>query len=105
MADETWLTPDEALEKGFVDTVRGKVQAIARVGAGRIMCSGRLMDIARYHYRNAPKWPLQKRPGQRHSIGRLEFEPEAAAQARPEPKQKGETYDTRRNHARTIGHH
>lgn len=82
MADETWLTPDEALEKGFVDTVRGKIQAIARVGAGRIMCSGRLMDIARYHYRNAPKWPLHKK---------REVEPEAPAQARPEPKKKEKT--------------
>jgi ATP-dependent Clp protease, protease subunit len=86
MADETWLTPDEALEKGFVDTVRGKVQAIARVGAGRIMCSGRLMDIARYHYRNAPKWPLQKRSAA--SSAEPELETAVPAQARPEPKQK-----------------
>ena len=69
-------------KKGFVDTVRGKVQAIARVGAGRIMCSGRLMDIARYHYRNAPKWPLQKRLP--------EFETAAPAQARPQTEKTKE---------------
>jgi ATP-dependent Clp protease, protease subunit len=83
MADETWLTPDEALEKGFVDTVRGKVQAIARVGAGRIMCSGRLMDIARYHYRNAPKWPSKRLASVAPED--LKFVSEAAAQARPQP--------------------
>ena len=61
MADETWMTADEALEKGFVDSVRGNSKGIARVDAGRIMCSGRLMNLARYHYRNAPKWPYKKR--------------------------------------------
>ena len=90
MANETWLSPDEAMGKGFVDTVRGKVQAIARVGGGRIMCSGRLMDIARYHYRNAPKWPLQKRPMPPALPAEPELEPKAAAQARPESKQKKE---------------
>jgi ATP-dependent protease ClpP protease subunit len=94
MADETWMTADEALEKGFVDSVRGKSKGIARVGAGRIMCSGKVMNLARYHYRNAPKWPYKRQaqqepppfaepPNLEH-----EFEPEAAAQARPEPKQK-----------------
>jgi ATP-dependent Clp protease protease subunit len=91
MADETWLTADEAKEKGFVDTVRGKIRAIARVGAGRIMCSGRLMDLARYHYRNAPKWPLQRRlatTATDHTEAL--FEPKAAAEARPkEPEPKG----------------
>ena len=87
MADETWLTPDEALEKGFVDTVRGKVQAIARVGAGRIMCSGRLMDIARYHYRNAPKWQSKRLPlaTTDHTTPLAELETTAQAQARPQP--------------------
>lgn len=87
MADETWLTPDEALEKGFVDVVRGKVQAIARVGAGRIMCSGRLMDAARYHYRNMPKWPSKRLP----PAAEPELETAAPAQARPETKQKERT--------------
>jgi hypothetical protein len=85
MADETWLTPDEALEKGFVDTVRGKIQGIARVGAGRIMCSGRLMDIARYHYRNAPKWPTTKRLA---PSAEPELENAAPAQAKPQPKEE-----------------
>src|SRR6267142_5146807 len=87
MADETWLIPDDALEMGFVDTVRGKVQAIARVGAGRIMCSGRLMDIARYHYRNAPKWQSKRLPlaTTDHTAPLAELETTAQAQARPQP--------------------
>lgn len=88
MADETWMTADEALERGFVDTVRGNSRGIARVGGGRIMCSGRLMDLARYHYRNAPKWPLKRAAAPPPATFEKEFEPEAAAQARPEPNQK-----------------
>jgi ATP-dependent Clp protease, protease subunit len=85
MADETWMTPDEALEKGFVDKVRGKIRAIARVGAGQIMCSGRLMDLERYHYRNTPKWRNRRLA----PAAPEEFEVEAAAQARPkEPQQE-----------------
>jgi ATP-dependent Clp protease protease subunit len=97
MAEETWMTPEEALENGFVDTVRGNSKGIARVGAGRIMCSGRLMNLARYHYRNMPKWPSKRLPLTATSSSAClswptatPFEPEAAAQARPkEPEKKG----------------
>jgi ATP-dependent protease ClpP protease subunit len=103
MADETWMTADEALEKGFVDSVRGNGKGIVRVGAGRIMCSGRLMDLARYHYRNMPKWPSKRLPltatdplassaclSWPTTTPLAEFKPEAAAQARPkEPEKKG----------------
>lgn len=106
MADETWMTADEALERGFVDSVRGKSKGIARVGAGRIMCSGKLMNLARYHYKNAPKWPYKKRlvmtttdhtealleapPFAEPPSFEHEFESEAKAEARPkEPEQEG----------------
>jgi ATP-dependent Clp protease, protease subunit len=85
MKAETWMTADEALAHGFVDRVRGKISAIARVGKdGRIMCSGRLMDLARYHYRNAPKWPTKRLAPPPPA----DFEVEATAQARPQPEQK-----------------
>jgi hypothetical protein len=45
MADETWMSADEALEYGFVDEVRGKISAIAKVGKSQIMCCGQLMDV------------------------------------------------------------
>jgi ATP-dependent protease ClpP protease subunit len=57
MDDETWMTADEALEFGFIDRIRGKIKAIARFDKTKILCSGRLMDIAKYHYRNVPKYP------------------------------------------------
>jgi ATP-dependent Clp protease, protease subunit len=57
MEDETWLTAEEALEYGLVDEIRGKIKAIAQVSKTQIMCSGRLMDIGKYHYRNVPKYP------------------------------------------------
>jgi hypothetical protein len=60
MADETWMSADEALEYGFVDEVRGKINAIAKVGKSQIMCCGQLMDVGRYHYKNLPKYPAAK---------------------------------------------
>jgi ATP-dependent Clp protease protease subunit len=60
MADETWMSADEALEYGFVDEVRGKINAIAKVGKSQIMCCGQLMDVGRYHYKNVPKYPAAK---------------------------------------------
>jgi ATP-dependent Clp protease protease subunit len=60
MDDETWMTADEARDNGFVDRVRGKIKAIAKASKTQIMCSGKLMDVARYHYKNVPKYPTMK---------------------------------------------
>jgi ATP-dependent Clp protease, protease subunit len=57
MEKETWLTAEEALEFGFVDKIRGKIKAIAKVGKSQILCSGRMMDVGKYHYRNVPNYP------------------------------------------------
>lgn len=92
MEDETWLTADEAFEYGFVDKVRGKIKAIARVGSGQIMCSGRLMDTSRYRYRNVPKYPLIKRPAPENGD---ELEPQADAQTRPQPNKEKKHMNTR----------
>ena len=62
MEEETWMTADEALEYGFVDKVRGKISAITRVNAGKIMCSGKIMNIGRYQYKNVPKFKLRVEP-------------------------------------------
>lgn len=56
MAGETWMTADEALEYGFVDEVRGKISAIAKVSSSQIFCSGRVMNIGKYQYHNVPKF-------------------------------------------------
>lgn len=81
MEDETWLTAEQALEYGFVDKIRGKIKAIAKVNKTQILCSGRLMDIGKYHYRNVPKFPTIK----------LEAKPEA----KPKPKEKDTKIMTR----------
>jgi ATP-dependent Clp protease, protease subunit len=57
MEDETWMTAEKALEYGFVDKVRGKIRAISRAGKNQILCSGRLLDVAKYGYRNVPNYP------------------------------------------------
>lgn len=60
MDNETWMTAEEALEYGFVDQVRGKIKAIAKVNKTQIFCSGRCMDIAKYQYKNVPNYPVLK---------------------------------------------
>ena len=57
MEDETWMTADKALEYGFVDKVRGKIRAISKASKSQILCSGRLLDVAKYGYRNVPDYP------------------------------------------------
>jgi ATP-dependent protease ClpP protease subunit len=69
MEEETWMTADEALEYGFVDKVRGKINAIARVNKSQIFCSGQLMNIAKYHYRNVPDYPFDdSKPKKEHKM-------------------------------------
>jgi ATP-dependent Clp protease protease subunit len=62
MSGETWMTADEALDYGFVDQIRGGIKAIAKVSATQIMCSGRVMNLSRYRYRNTPKFPYAQSP-------------------------------------------
>jgi ATP-dependent Clp protease, protease subunit len=62
MNEETWLTADEALQYGFVDEVRGKTNAIARVDASHIVSCGRIFNIARYQYKHVPEYPTIKSP-------------------------------------------
>jgi ATP-dependent Clp protease protease subunit len=65
MEDETWMTAERALEYGFVDKVRGKIRAISKASKNQILCSGRLLDVAKYGYKNVPDYPevkLKKKP-------------------------------------------
>jgi hypothetical protein len=72
MADETWMTADEALENGFVDKVRGKIRAIARVSGTQIFCSGQKMNFAKYQYKNVPDYPLVKPKFQPKAVARID---------------------------------
>lgn len=60
MDDETWMDAEEALEYGFVDRIKGKIKAIAKVNKSQILCCGRTMDVGKYHYHNVPKFPMVK---------------------------------------------
>lgn len=57
MEGETWMTAEEARDYGFVDRVKGKVKAIAKVRTGQILCNGRIMNIGKYQYHNVPDYP------------------------------------------------
>ena len=84
MEDETWMTADQALEYGFVDKVRGKIKAIAKVSKSQILCSGRLMDVGRYHYRNVPKYPEVKASATKAEVPNKES---LSVQAKPKKKE------------------
>jgi ATP-dependent protease ClpP protease subunit len=54
MADETWFSPQAAIEKGFADEVRGVVKAAAMVGENCARFGGGVMpaaefDLSRFH--------------------------------------------------------
>jgi len=59
MDDETWMTAQEALDYGFVDEVRGKVNPIASVSRGKIFCNGAILNIGKYQYHNIPKFVIK----------------------------------------------
>lgn len=57
LAAETWLSPQEAMEKRFVDEVRGVVKAAASLGDGRVAFNDRVFDLSRFH--NVPAFSAQ----------------------------------------------
>src|SRR4029077_12826140 len=73
MENETWMSADEALDYGFVDRIKGKIKAIAKVSKSQILCSGKLMDIGKYHYRNVPQYPYSAKAKVESKITRDEL--------------------------------
>lgn len=49
MADETWFTPQDAVEKGFADEERGVVKAAAVVGEKKVVINGCQFDLSRFN--------------------------------------------------------
>lgn len=49
LAAETWMTPDQAVENGFADEVRGVVKAAAIVGTNRATFNGVEFDLSHFH--------------------------------------------------------
>jgi ATP-dependent protease ClpP protease subunit len=49
LAAETWFSPQDAVEKGFADEVRGVVKAAAIVAEKRVIINGIEHDLSRFH--------------------------------------------------------
>lgn len=49
MAAETWFSPQQAVEKGFADEMRGVVKAAALVAEKRVIINGVEHDLSRFH--------------------------------------------------------
>jgi ATP-dependent protease ClpP protease subunit len=57
MAAETWFSPQQAVDKGFADEVRGVVKAAAMVGNNKAVFNGTEFDLSRFH--NVPAFTGQ----------------------------------------------
>ncbi len=49
LAAETWLSPEQAIAKGFADEVRGVVKAAAVANTKRVIFNGIEFDLSRFH--------------------------------------------------------
>jgi hypothetical protein len=58
LANETWMTAEEAVENGFADEVRGVVKAAASLGNNKVIFNGVTHDLSRFH--NVPAFRAQK---------------------------------------------
>lgn len=54
MRAETWLTAEEAVEKGFADEIEQKKDIAASIEGGFLMFNGQKFDLSQY--KNAPKF-------------------------------------------------
>jgi ATP-dependent protease ClpP protease subunit len=63
MSDETWFTPQDAVEKGFADEERGVVKAAAVVGEKRVVINGCEFDLGRFN--NVPAFAATQQTGGR----------------------------------------
>jgi ATP-dependent protease ClpP protease subunit len=60
---ETWMTAQEAVDKGFADEVRGVVKAAAMADPGHLVIDGINHDVSRFHnIPDFPKLPPAKKP-------------------------------------------
>jgi ATP-dependent protease ClpP protease subunit len=61
LAAETWMTADEAVEKGFADEVRGVVKAAAQLDGHKAVFNGVTFDLSRFH--NVPTFSVVQPQG------------------------------------------
>lgn len=58
LAAETWFSPQEAVDKGFADEMRGVVKAAAIIGEHKAVFNGAEFDLSRFH--NVPAFTAQQ---------------------------------------------
>lgn len=86
---ETWMTPDQAVEHGFADEVRGVVKAAASLGDNRYSFNGQEFDLSRFQ--KVPAFNATKTTKQKHNMEKPTAnadgggEPAAAPASEPTP--------------------
>jgi ATP-dependent Clp protease, protease subunit len=50
LSAETWMSPDQAVEHGFADEVRGVVKAAASLGSNQYNFNGQVFDLSRFSH-------------------------------------------------------
>lgn len=73
MAEETWMTAQDAMDYGFIDEIEESKQVAASVRKGILTINGQEMDLSRFQH--PPNFPAAKKPAR----ARAEPDPE------PEP--------------------
>jgi ATP-dependent protease ClpP protease subunit len=83
LAAETWMTAEQAVEKGFADEVRGVIKAAAIVDENRAVFNGVEFDLSRFH--NVPAFTATTT---REKESKKTMKPNAATAADATPPKK-----------------
>jgi len=82
LAAETWFSPQQAVEKGFADEVRGVVKAAASLGDHKYIFNGSTFDLSRF--RKIPAFADQQKTEGNKPMAQAE-KPEPTPTPKPEP--------------------
>jgi len=82
LAAETWFSPQEAVNKGFADEVRGVVKAAASLGDHRYIFNGITFDLSRFH--NVPAFTAATPTGEKQTMKKEKVTATAAAENPPD---------------------
>ena len=90
MADETWFTPQDAVEKGFADEERGVVKAAAVVGEKKVVINGCQFDLSRFN--NVPAFAATQQARKGKPMAKAKIKANAEDEDLP-PKEEDNTED------------
>jgi ATP-dependent protease ClpP protease subunit len=88
---ETWLTPQQAVDKGFADEVRGVVKAAASLGDKRVIINGLTFDLSKFNYHNVPAFEDASTTEKPMSKPKASTEHEESENDKDKNKEKKET--------------